>query len=103
MHYLFEQNGSLTGYTGSTNKRVGAKKMPFDELMDEIWKSSSLPRIAREQFPRSLSDTTKNKLIKKTPEEIAQMFQRTIAEIDGGSTVSIDALVNEKLRKIYSR
>lgn len=77
--------------------------MSFEELMDKVWALSDLPKIAREQLPRSLSDTTKKKLIRKSAEEIAQLFQKVIAEIDGGSTDSIDALVNETLRGNYSR
>ena len=77
--------------------------MSFDELMDKVWALSGLPRIAREQLPRSLSDTTKKNLIRRSPEEIVQIFQKAIDEVNGGATDSIDVLVNETLRGNYSR
>lgn len=75
------------------------RQMTFEELLDKVWGTSSLPTIDHEQLPRSLSYTTKKKLMKKTPKEIAQIFVKVIAEIDRGSTVLIDTLVQEKLQK----
>jgi len=42
-------------------------------------------------------------VIRRVPEEIAQLFQKAIIEIDGGSTESIDTLIDEKLQGNYFR
>ena len=36
--------------------------MSFDELMDRVRESSSMPSIARDQLPRDLSDNNKEEI-----------------------------------------
>lgn len=49
------------------------------------------------QIPESLSDGTKERLLRLTPQEAVEIISAAIEEVDRGSVQSIDSLVKEKL------
>lgn len=71
--------------------------MTFEEYWGEVERLKILPRMAIVQLPTSLSDYTKKRLMRRSPEETAEMLMAAISEIDHGSVESIDSLVRRKL------
>ena len=63
--------------------------MTFDELWAQV---KGLPDTAMVQVPLVLSTTTKKKLERKTPEEVA-----AIDEINHGSITPLDELINSRM------
>lgn len=65
---------------------------------DEMWKHiEGLPSEAKVQVPQALSKETKDKLGKKTPDEVTQILLYAIDEVNHGSVETIDNLVKKKL------
>ena len=71
--------------------------MMFDEYWAEIERLNVLPGMAIQQLPSSLSANTK-KLLKKRPEETAELLNIAIDEVNHGSVESIDSWVRRRLR-----
>ena len=65
---------------------------------DEMWaKVQGLPDTAMMQVPGTLKDETKQKLARKTPEEVAWIVQQAVAEVDHGSVEPLDSLLRKRL------
>ena len=71
--------------------------MTFEEYWGEVEKLKALPGMAIQQLPASLSATTKKKLMKKPPEETAELLNTVIEEVNRGSVESIDSLVRKRM------
>lgn len=72
--------------------------MTIEELIDKACAAANLPEMARMQLPSALSDKTKRKILKLSPEEVGLLLKTAIDKINAGSVESIDALVQEALR-----
>ena len=71
--------------------------MTFDELWVEVEKLHILPEAAIEQVPQILSNVTKKRLSRKTPEEVSRILKEAIDEINRGSVETVDALTQKNL------
>jgi hypothetical protein len=73
--------------------------MTFDELWEEVWKDTKLPKEAKTFLPQSLSEKTKRQLLNsgKTTTEIAKIIESAVDVINHGSVATIDELVNKFL------
>lgn len=71
--------------------------MIFEEYWSEVAKLKLLPQMAIQQLPSSLLEETKKRLMRKRPEETAELLNAAIDEINRGSIESIDSLVRKKL------
>ena len=69
--------------------------MSFEEYWSEVEKLKVLPHMAIVQLPASLSIDTKQRLMRRSPEEKAEILRAVIDEIDHGSVESIDSLVRK--------
>jgi hypothetical protein len=72
--------------------------MSFEELLDQACKSARLPEMARLLLPSTLSEATKDMVLKLTPEEFGRILKSVIDQIDHGSVESVDALVRKALQ-----
>lgn len=68
--------------------------MTFDELWAQV---KGLPETAMIQVPLALKVSTKKKLERKTPEEVAAIVAAAIDEINQGSITPLDELINSRL------
>lgn len=68
--------------------------MTFDELWAQV---KGLPDTAIVQVPLVLTVSTKKKLERKTPEEIAALVAAAIDEINNGSVAPLDELIKKRL------
>ena len=68
--------------------------MTFEELWGEV---RGLPDTAKLQVPASLSESTKKKLVRRTPEEIEKIVAQAIEEVNHGAVAPLDDLVRKKL------
>ena len=66
--------------------------MSFEEYWKEVEKLRTLPLMAIQQLPLSLSTETKKRLIKKRPEETAELLNSAIEEVNQGSVESIQLI-----------
>ena len=71
--------------------------MTFEEYWAGVGKTHLLPAMAIDQIPTSLSNSTKKRLMRKQPEETAEMLREAIEEINIGSIESIDSLERKSL------
>lgn len=69
--------------------------MAFEEYWDEVTKLKNIPNTAIEQLPSTLSEKTKKKLMKRKPEESAEILEAAIDLINRGSVESIDSLIRK--------
>lgn len=72
--------------------------MSFEELLDQACESAILPEMARLLLPSTLSEGTKNRVLKLNPEEFGTILKTAIDQIDHGSVESVDALVRKALQ-----
>ena len=72
--------------------------MSFEELLEQACKSASLPEMTRLLLPSTLSDVTKDMVLKLSPEELGAILKAAIDEINRGSVESVDALVRKALQ-----
>ena len=72
--------------------------MSFEELLDQACESAILPEMARLLLPSTLSEGTKNMVLKLNPEEFSMILKTAIDQIDHGSVESVDALVRKALQ-----
>lgn len=68
--------------------------MTFDDLWREV---QGLPDTAKLQVPGTLSESTKKKLVRRTPEEIEKIVAQAIEEGNHGAVAPLDDLVRKKL------
>lgn len=73
--------------------------MTFDELLTEACKLAHLPEMARIQLPSALSEKTKRKVMRLSPEELGQVLNTAIEQINRGSVESVDTLVRLLIEK----
>ena len=73
--------------------------MSFEELLDQACKSAHLPEMARLLLPSTLSEATKDIVLKLTPEEFGRILASAIDQIDHGSVESVEALVRKALQE----
>lgn len=71
--------------------------MNFEQLLDEACKSAQLPEMARIQLPSALSEQTKKRVMRLSPEELGRIIGSAIETVNKGSVESIDVLVRKKL------
>ena len=71
--------------------------MTFEELLDKACTAAHLPDMSRIQLPSALSDKTKRKMLKLSPEEVGQVLNSAIDAVNHGSVKSIDSLVREQV------
>ena len=67
----------------------------FEMLWTDIKEQKLLSFDILDTIPRLISEKTKKKLIKKTPEEVAEIIKAAIDKINVGSTETIDALIQK--------
>ena len=72
--------------------------MSFEELLDQACESAILPEMARLLLPSTLSEGTKNMVLKLNQEEFGTILKTAIDQIDHGSVESVDALVRKALQ-----
>ena len=72
--------------------------MSFEDLLDQACKLAHLPEMARLLLPSTLSEGTKNMVLKLTPEELGRILKSAIDQIDHGSVESVDALIRKALQ-----
>jgi len=73
--------------------------MTFDELLDQACTAAHLPDMAKMQLPSALSERTKKRVMKLSPEEFGDILSRAINKVNRGSIESIDALVREQVSR----
>ena len=73
--------------------------MTFEELLDQACKTASLPEMARLLLPSTLSEGTKDMVLKLSPEEFGRILAAAIDQIDHGSVETVDALVRKALQE----
>ena len=66
------------------------KRTPFDELWKQV---EGIPEGAKKRIPSDLSDRTKRKLEKLSPEEIAAVVNKAFEKVNNGSVEEMDALI----------
>ncbi len=69
----------------------------FDMLWKDVEEKKLLSYDIIESIPRLITEKTKKKLIKKTPEEVAAVIKAAIEKINAGSVENIDTLVRKAL------
>lgn len=68
--------------------------MTFDELWARV---QGLPDTAKLQVPGTLSEATKKKLVRKTPEEVGKIVTAAIEDVNHGSVESLENLIKRRL------
>ncbi len=68
----------------------------FDMLWKDVEEKKLLSYDIIESVPRLLSEKTKKKLIRKTPDEVATAIRAVINKINTGSVETIDALLRKQ-------
>ena len=68
--------------------------MTFDELWAQV---DALPEMAKRQIPGVLSESTKKRLSKHSPEDVSNIVAQAIYEVDHGSVETLDTLIKKRL------
>lgn len=68
----------------------------FDMLWKDVEEKNLLSYDIIESVPRLLSEKTKKKLIRKTPDEVATAIKAVINKINTGSVETMDALLRKQ-------
>lgn len=68
--------------------------MTFDDLWGDV---KGLPEMAITQVPAALSESTKKKLCKLSPEEVTRIVFFAIEQINHGSIESLDTLIKKRI------
>ncbi len=69
-----------------------SKRTPFDELWKQV---EGIPEGAKKQIAADLSDRTKRKLEKLSPEKIAEIINKAFDEVNKGSVLEMDVLIRK--------
>ena len=72
-----------------------SKRTPFEELWKQV---EGIPDGAKKQIPADLSDSTKRKLEKYSPEKIAEAVNKAFEEINKGSVLEMDVLIRKCIK-----
>ena len=70
------------------------KRTPFEELWKQV---EGIPEGAKKQIPLDLSDRTKRKLEKLSPEEISAVVNKAFEKVNNGSIEEMDALIRKMI------
>ena len=70
------------------------KRTPFEELWKQV---EGIPEGAKKQIPGDLSDRTKRKLEKLSPEKIAEIINKAFDELNKGSVLEMDVLIRKMI------
>lgn len=68
--------------------------MSFEDVWGQV---HGLPDTAIAQVPRVLSEATKSKLARKTPEEVSRIVAQAIEKVNRGSVKPLDELIKNRL------
>lgn len=68
--------------------------MSFEDVWGQV---QGLPDTVIAQVPRVLSEATKSKLARKTPEEVSRIVAQAIEEVNRGSVKPLDELIRERI------
>ncbi len=71
--------------------------MVFEDYWVEVEKQKVLSRMAIEQLPSSLSESSKKQLMKLRPVKAAELLCAVIEEVNRGSVESVDCLIKKRL------
>ena len=71
--------------------------MNFEEYWLQVKNEGILPNEAIKHLPGAFSDSTKRKMMRKTPQEAARKIQESIDEINRGSVDTVETLLKKKL------
>lgn len=71
--------------------------MIFEEYWLQVKSEGILPSEAITYLPGSFSDSTKQKMMRKPPQEVARKIQESIDEINRGSVDTVETLLKKKL------
>lgn len=72
-----------------------SKRTPFEELWKQV---EGIPEGAKKQIPDDLSDRTKRKLEKLSPETIAEIVNKAFEEINKGTVLAMDVLIRKSIK-----
>lgn len=70
----------------------------FEDFWKEIEKRGILPEGAIKQLPESIDDRCRAELMKRTPEEVAEVIMKAIDQVNHGCIKSVEELVLEILK-----
>ncbi len=68
------------------------KRTPFEELWKQV---EGIPEGAKKQLSTDLSERTKKKLEKLSPEEISTVVNKAFEKVNNGSIEEMDALIRK--------
>ncbi len=71
-----------------------SKRVPFEELWKQV---EGIPEGAKKQIPGDLSDRTKRKLEKLSPEKISEVINKAFDEVNKGSVLEMDVLIRKMI------
>ena len=71
-----------------------SKRTPFEELWKQV---EGIPGGVKKQISADLSDRTKRKLEKLSPEKIAEVIDKAFEEVNKGSVLEMDVLVRKMI------
>ena len=71
--------------------------MTFEEFWKAIEQLHTLPDMAIGHVLSTLSNYTKKRLAKMTPEQAVEIIKSVIEEVNSGSTAPLDKLINDRL------
>ncbi len=69
-----------------------SKRTPFEELWKQV---EGIPEGAKKQLSTDLSERTKKKLEKLSPEEISTVVNKAFEKVNNGSIEEMDALIRK--------
>lgn len=70
--------------------------MTFEEFWKEVENTNTLPETAIQHIPMAISEKTKRRLMRRTPEEAVKMLNEVIEIINQGSVEKLDTLLSRK-------
>ncbi len=70
------------------------KRTPFEELWKQV---EGIPEGAKKQLLADLSDRTKRKLEKLSPEEVEEAVNKALEKVKNGSVETIDLLIRKNI------
>ena len=73
---------------------MGGRDMTFEDLWKRV---KGLPDTAMAQIPDALSDSTKTRLAKRSPEKVKEIILSAIYEVDHGSVSRLEELIQKRL------
>ena len=72
-----------------------SKRTPFEELWKQV---EGIPEGAKKRIPLDLSDSTKRKLEKLSPEAIAEIVNKAFEEINKGTVLAMDVIIRKSIK-----